>query len=542
MKASILQLRQHEVLDFACEELYETAASRGVQLAAIPNSADERWFVGTWQDCMNATALREIEAWPWQNEDRVYGDDAFTIVLTSRGTIVTGKSERATLYAVYHFCKSRWNLEWIYPGQPPVEVMKRSDLLKPGYIHEPMMNRRGFVFENIYDEDYMRAMVDWLAKNRVNELFLTFMLYDALKEMFQSELSKRGLDLTLGGHSMKFFLNPSESSSQPSKQLDYEDESWQIQVTSDIVRYCQAVPGLKRVSLWPEDTAVSEEGSASSEPFLNLYIRFTENLQKKLHEAKLHVDAEHIAYNAGLSWDMLERTERISGSSLIHTLYAYWGRDYSQGWDGYERIEEQRAKQALEGWGEITQAHYKKLTVFEYYSDHFMLSCLFPSMPERICEDMKYYRSLGIESITNLVVPYPQAGAHYSWKWAHGYNSYVFARSAWGDELDVIRGDYAHNADASNREETIKRLEQVGSKLARLSYYNVPLFPARVIDVPKGETAHKESILQLLGELEKELGAYEDSFIDAVHRSPYDLYFCHLQKTLNEIRSQWEAV
>src|SRR5690606_36340658 len=136
------------------------------------------------------------------------------------------------------------------------------------------------------------------------------------------------------------------------------------------------------------------------------------------------------------SWDMLELPGGMATSEELNTLYAYWGRDYSEPWSPDSRPEDARAFAALESWTRETNRQNRQICVFEYYSDHFMLSPLFPSLPERIHDDLTRFKSLGIDAVTNLVVPYPQAGADYSWKWAQGYNSYLFARMSWGDSYD----------------------------------------------------------------------------------------------------------
>jgi hypothetical protein len=239
---------------------------------------------------------------------------------------------------------------------------------------------------------------------------------------------------------------------------------------------------------------------------------------------------------------MLELQEGMETSEDINTLFAYWGRDYSQGWQDYERKEEQRAHLSLQSWVKETTKRNKDLTIFEYYSDHFMLSHLFPSLPGRIVEDLEYYRALGITAITNLVVPYPQADESYSWKWAQGYNSYVFSRAVWGDSYEAITKDYWNTYAKEERTTLRKAMERTGEILQRISAYNVPLFPSRIVDVQAARIEDPRPIVNILKELIIEL---ETTFpgiqsLPFTELSPVERYLAHVYKVSAELAVKWE--
>ena len=85
--------------------------------------------------------------------------------------------------------------------------------------------------------------------------------------------------------------------------------------------------------MWPEDIGIDEKNAAD---FYRTYIRFTEKLKEALDKEGLHVEVEYIVYNAGLSWNMLERENQTEASDQVDALYAYWGRDYSSSIDSSE--------------------------------------------------------------------------------------------------------------------------------------------------------------------------------------------------------------
>ncbi len=561
---NIMQVRQHPVLDFAGEEL----SSMITRYAAADKLDKKQIIIGTWQDCEEQlTATGNARQWPWSSdaEDenahtekasagnahaKVYSDDAYVIIEEDDRLILTGKSERSTLYAVYAYAKETWGLLWVYPGQEPViasqesrseptTASRQASVSSKPVIDQPLYTRRGFVYENLKDEPYLLTVVDWLAKNRVNELFMTFMLWDHLGDALLPELEKRGITLTLGGHSMKFFLPQFADQ----KQLDYTQMEWQEKVIADIVDYCRSIPILSRISLWPEDAAVSADEAAKT-PFMPIYIRFTEQLRAALLAAGLEVEVEHIAYNAGLSWDMLELRDGMQSSEQLDTLFAYWGRDYSENWSSDSREEDARAYASLQHWTRESSTRGRALCVFEYYSDHFMLSPLFPSLPVRMRDDLTRFKSLGIDGITNLVVPYPQAGADYSWKWAQGYNSYLFARLTWGDDYEAALSDYWQYAPAEERAFLQSAMDRIGKPLSRITAFNIPLFPARVFDAKQvqKQSPHAKEIVQILTDLQHDLKYVLDYLklkTDKKIRA-FELYFAHLFRVSQELAAEWE--
>ena len=180
-----------------------------------------------------------------------------------------------------------------------------------------------------------------------------------------------------------------------------ENTYLQDKVIQKIVAICLENEVITRISLWPEDIGIDEKNASG---FLPTYIRFTEKLKEALNEEGLQVEVEYIVYNAGLSWNMLERENQTEASDQVDALYAYWGRDYSSAIDSNEP-RQFRAYQTLQDWNEQTKKRGRSLTVLEYYSDHFMLSELFPPLLTRIQQDLQDYKQLNVNGVLNLIVP-----------------------------------------------------------------------------------------------------------------------------------------
>ena len=533
-----------QVLSFAGEEW---SRLRGASGAAGANSSGEVW-IGTWEQLKASQSefLDRHQCGQWQ--DKGFSDE-FIIIETEGKIVLSGKSERSTLYAVYQYAQEAWGMQWVYPETVVVEAdrgaLERQPVSDGSYLAEerkqvgahkqaeagkqageheqvgehkqagvrdqtgelvrayaPRMERRGFVFETINEPDYLAAMLDWFGKNKINEIFFTFFLWDQVGEAIAPEIAKRGIKVTLGGHSMKFFLNKgvdmlSNTADHPytaKTQLDFRDGSWQGPMIKAITDYCANVPNLARVSMWPEDIAVQ-----SSDGFLDNYLLFSENLNTSLAEAGLQVEVEHIAYNAGLAWDMLELNGN-KPSSKVDTLLAFWGRDYRYGYEDSPHESDSRAKAAIEDWAKELGLSSSRLTIFEYYSDHFMFTNLFPFLSHRIMDDIAYYEKLNVLGMVDLVVPY-RGPDSYPWKWVHNFNSYVFCRALWSDDLKQIRNDFYSFYPESERAAVRALFETIESKLAAITSWNIPLFPARAVDPEKAQ-ATEDQKLRVLADLE----------------------------------------
>lgn len=565
--SSRLRLKgNHPVLLFAGEEW-----SRLCELAE--QGAEQGWsgvWIGTWEQ-FKAEQPASLPASEWKDDG--YSDEFFILESESH-LFLAGKSERAALYAVYQWAYEEWGIHAVYPETDLVVKQDQGDgdtwasavaamdvpaaEAAGGQKHHslrwyaPRMERRGFVFETINEPDYLKDMIQWFGYQKINEMFFTFSLWDQVGDEIAEELIKRGIQVTLGGHSMKFLLDrgkdkagkttqPVEAADHPytaKEQLNFKDHEWQDRLLEDMAEYCKLVPNLARISLWPEDIA-----DRGNEGFLEDYITFTEKLRAYLWQQGMELEVEHIAYNAGLSWKMLEKGA-AEPSTEVDMLYAYWGRDYRYGYDAADSpvsASDVRAREALEGWSRAMAPTEQKLTVFEYYSDHFMLSNLFPFLPERIVGDIAYYKSLKLLGMVNLVVPY-RGEDPYPWKWAHGLNSYVFARALWTDRLEDIMNDY-YSCYAENEREAVRLLfDEIELVLPQVTSWNVPLFPARAVDPEKASAApeRKEEVLDMLRQIHSRIERVIRQSPLHPEGEPYR-YAQHLLAYTEELEQRWIA-
>lgn len=529
-------LGQGRVLRFAMDEwgrLYERAGK--------PLSV-QRLVLGTWEQLRQAEPEQSAGIAGQLKAARF--TDEYVISQRERSVYLIGVCERAALYAVYRYAELALGLRWIFPGEQPARLETAAEIDSP--LHEaPRLERRGFVFETIDDVPFMQGMVDWLAKNKINELFFTFTLWDKIGSELQELIADRGLDVALGGHSASFFLNrqAAEKAEQAAdhpymakRQLDYTDVSWQHGLIRQAADYCRAVTNLKRISLWPEDIKHQQ-----ADAFLTHYTAFTERLDEGLKRAGLQLEVEHIAYNAGLAWDMLELNGQ-EPSDRVETLYAYWGRDYRFAPDKSENASDQRAYSALKDWLSRLRPVGRKLTVFEYYSDHFMLSPLFPMLAGRIAEDVNRYAELGVHGLTNLVVPCRVDG--YSYQWNQVFNSYAFARALWKEPADEIMRQFAAFFAAVLRPHVARLYEQLEKEATVLTSWNVPLFPARAVDPLKAASYSEEDKKQVIGQLDRIIALTERYLaVEEMNASPQlKQTLVHYGSYARLMKQQWQHI
>lgn len=493
----------HETILFAVEELRRLMLQAGKKTTSHHTA---EWVnSGVQMERINLITSTEYQLLGNHDERIQIQDDGFAIIQSSNDIWIIGNEPRSVLYGVYSYVKQQFGYRFLSLDSEVISAPKRPSYAYP-FIHEPMFARRGNVIETIKDPIYIDSLIDWGVKNGQNEYFFTFFLWDDLKPYITSTLKKRGVNVTLGGHSLTYLLQDildNELTSEPKKNLSFFSEHAPLQekVISRIVEICRENEVVTRISLWPEDIGVDSKTSAD---FLSHYIRFTEKLKEALDDCKLTVEVEYIVYNAGLAWNMLER-ENTEISNQVDGLYAYWGRDYSTGIQN-EEPNQRRAFHALQDWQMQISQKSRKLTVFEYYSDHFMLSELFPPLMTRIQQDLKEYKQLGITGVLNLIVPVHQKlhdleqKSTYPWKWIHQINNYFYARMTWGESYETVMDEYFSSFDQEG--DTLKQMLVTLEELVSAhTKWNVPLFPARVVDPEK--VSHPEHTGQIVEDLRK---------------------------------------
>jgi hypothetical protein len=529
----IVYFNDHVTTLFAVEELRRLFRGAGIEAAIKRNGPP-----GPELEVINLMLEKDYNTSGWCADQLSLKNDGFAVIEDEKHVWIIGKEERSLLYGVYDFCAKKLGYSWVHLSEKRQHPSAKNTACQ----EEPLFKRRGNVIETVNDPIYINRLIDWGVKNGLNEFFFTFFLWDKIKKYVEGELAKRSMNVTLGGHSLSFLIE--EKGHQALHFL--KDIGLQDRVIKRIKDICRESPVVTRVSLWPEDVGIGKEENAA---FMPAYIAFTEKLKEAL--GKLNVQVEHIVYNAGLEWNMLERSGGTEASGEADVLYAYWGRDYSRSLH-HRGGGQARAAASLKDWRAETMKNGRSFTVLEYYSDHFMLSELFPPLLNRMKEDMDDYKKLQVDGILNLIVPChlkSERLADYPWKWIHQLNNYMFAGLSWGKEYSALAGDY-RSFLGEEHFSTLLKLEKI---IARHTVWNVPLFPARVVDPEKVKSREDgREIIRFLDEvidfLENQTPAVDDRLLAIQTKDNFGsfsteemllIYFDFLKKSAAASKCGW---
>ncbi|WP_096274321.1 alpha-glucuronidase family glycosyl hydrolase [Paucisalibacillus globulus] len=539
----IIYFSNHQTILFAVAELRRLHMKLNINLA-IQFSNKVNLLVST-----ERRIILMLEK-DFQLEKLQLASDGFYITQINEDVYIVGESERAILYGVYQYAEEQLGYRFVGLKEVVQDDFTPTDIQTK--VYNPRLKRRGTIVETIRDPQYIIQLIDWGTKNGLNEFFFTFFLWDEIGTYLYRELEKRNFNITLGGHSLSFLLGEKVQELEEGAAFFSKGSELQEYVIQQIIANCQRNPIVRRISLWPEDVGITEKDYST---FMPNYISFVEDLKEGLSTNHLDVEVEHIVYNAGLEWNMLERNMNTQPSSEVDVLYAFWGRNYGESLLTQEE-NQSRAYQALEDWKAQVDQKHTSLTVLEYYSDHFMLSELFPPLMQRIEADMKVYEDLGVEGVLNLIVPVHQKQdsleVRYAWKWVQMMNHYFYAGLSWGKDFHILSDRFFHSFGerANFYREVLRQLE---GKLASHTAYNIPLFPARVIDPEK--VTELSNVSEIVSYLDDVLGIIKeqsinldpslipiqqnDNFSSFTQEENLLFYLHHIKVTLELIRDKW---
>ena len=311
----IIYWNNHETVLFAVEELRRLMREAGYESTIDAQAAFTALNENTNRIILLTT--NEYHSLMDMKKTIKLNDDGFALIRSENDMWIIGNEPRSILYGVYMYCKKQFGYQWIDLDKETI-VNHHSATKEELYIHEPMFARRGNIIETINDPGYINSLIDWGVKNGQNEYFFTFFLWDEIKSYVTPALRKRDVQVTLGGHSLSYLLreiqkDTNENMLKQDEKLKFFAENTYLQdkVIQKIVAICLENKVITRISLWPEDIGIDEKNASG---FLPTYIRFTEKLKEALDKKALHVEVEYIVYNAGLSWNMLEREDQTEAS------------------------------------------------------------------------------------------------------------------------------------------------------------------------------------------------------------------------------------
>lgn len=428
--------------------------------------------------------------------------DAYMIGIAENGDIkLYGNNPRSLLYAVYELLNWSFGIGFFHCGIDTLPERKITAFTVTPGCQTPSFRYRGVMLEHVDEMEIARSVIDFTVKNRGNVIYTHFSDLEQCGSALIEECHLRGLEFTVGGHSVSRFAGPGcDMLYNETRQICYHDHAMTEHLYENITAYLERYPGIDRLALWPSDTRHDCPCEACAKlPFNERYIHFMEKLQQYLDTRKIPVRVEYEIYNAGLSHEMMALPREISNNpSLLDTQFAYWGRDYRYSWgDEMLNTGDRQGLSAMLDWACLCRRNpATRFTLVEYYTDFWMLSDCFPFLASLIVRDVRTLHHFGIDSMISLVVPGRQFGLSefdYPWLWIMGNNAWVFLQSLWNCavDIDLLNADYLQRyyGDQPCARMILKLLRET---LPEGTSFNVELFRLRFTDIGLQDNVREE--------------------------------------------------
>ncbi len=419
-------------------------------------------------------------------------EDSFEIAWAGSDVLILGSNPRSVLFGVYTLLEKN-GVRFFHLGEENYPEPKETIEI-PVMESKAAFKVRGFMLEHGDSCEVGSLLIDFIAKNRGNSVYVHFTDIEITGDTLIKEAKKRGMEFTVGGHSCTRFLNDGGTAANQQYgerfQLCYNDPAVIKELCENIAAYLKANPGIDRLSLWPSDSKFDCECPECAKSAFNFrYVRFMEQLQEYLTAHNIPTQVEHIAYNAGLHEGMMDLPDFAPGESEgTDTLFAYWGRDYREGFGEVSRDCDKAGRECIEKWTKYrTGQPGREFRMLEYYNDFWMQTTVFPFLAPVIARDTEWFLKTGVTGVLSLIVPgrkTEMSGTDYPWEWIMGVNSCAMCQALWDGSLDpkAFADDYINNyCDGNPAAREIYNL--IETALPELTRFNVPLFRLRFTDI-----------------------------------------------------------
>ncbi|MFB6219014.1 MAG: DUF4838 domain-containing protein [Halobacteriaceae archaeon] len=367
--------------------------------------------------------------------------DAFAIETTGDALACAGTTHRGILYGVYAFLESQGvrffapDYEF-YEGHHEHVPAAGTVTADAGAVEAPDWAYRSKLLGGgvSHDADSLAALVDWMAKARLNIFFcrtevrtpggLLLNGWDMWREDLRPELEKRGLRVATGGHGFDTFLSPEDHPEWYDGEhnvFDVADDDAVGAYVEGVLDYLRERPEIDIFWAWPPDGAEwPPEAVESYGSPVNAYARVVNRLAAAVDaELDRAVEIEAIAYYSNL-WP--PDTEYMYDDDVVVDLAAY-DRSYADPIDAPG--ENEYYADAFRAWRAAFDGPLRAHEYYRKYSWHSLPVVL----PELLAADLAAYRELGVDGILS----YPEAADWLTYELTH----LLEAAMAWDTDLDV---------------------------------------------------------------------------------------------------------
>lgn len=440
----------------AAEELRRClglATAVEARLSLVPAGSGLTFYVGTVEEPSRLTAYpasRLRARTPALVEDGVYlGSDG-------RNVVLLGKGPRGALNAVYCFLEDRLGFHWPEPSQEYVPSSPPQQLGSFELVHNPAFAYRGIAIHGRCGAQWFAAIVDWLAKNRMNGFQVFPDHYEQLRSAavvsptagssvpttVLAEILKRGLYPNIGGHSREFYFpahkyfptHPEwfalvQGKRSRDTQLCYSDLTSVPEYAANVVSYLRTRPEIGMASLWPSDGyGFCECEKCKAGHVTDTLLNYVNAVTAEVTKLCPGIETEFLSY---IHYVVPPKDVRPL-PQVVPTYCEYWSRSQ------FHPITDDRSGNAtcrkqMEAW----IAASRQVTLFSYYGDDCIKRFIYNPLIDMIRTDVQYYRSIGLAG-NFVLLTNPE-----SW-WSHAPHLYAYTRFAWNPDLPLaaVQQDY----------------------------------------------------------------------------------------------------
>ena len=392
------------------------------------------------------------------------GEDAYVMRNDGARICLAGNSTRATLYAVYHFLEKYLGCGWCVPGDDAVPTTSTIWL---NAFHDvcgpPAFSIRQLILFP-YGEELLvlnnLPHTDWLTKNRLNWAHPApnapyVWGHSRSRAIFTPEVLKRGLYLQVGGHTFNTWLPDDRYAEEHPEYYALQEEGTRAcdgshkaglcighpdvveAVAENILKWLDVNPEVNAVDLWHNDSHTycrcdrctpAGLGEAESKiAYTRTYIAFANKVAARVAKRYPDVLVNLLAYFHTMVCP--PDAERLSDNVLVGLcLFPRPGQRTMRPIETSDQHRDVQFRAQLATWPEVAERFY----VYEYYTVGEQYKMW--SMVSMMCEDLRYFRKLGIDGIS-------------SDQWGPGWyplNMYAYGKLTWNPDLtpDEIIEDF----------------------------------------------------------------------------------------------------
>lgn len=316
--------------------------------------------------------------------------DGFIIRDIGENIIIIGKTPRATLYGVYRYLEML-GVRWYFPGKENEFVPRKHEvyLRNINLKESPEFNHRGVVI--YFSGNEIDNWIDFAAKTKLNAIHIHS---DEGLDKISGLLAERGIEFNVRRH---FF-----GDTYSSKNKTNLEESKSL-----LVNYISKMPKeINEFFLWPADVKLKMFDTAEELTMPDVVLMFTNEMAEAIQTVRPKSKMSFLAY-----WSTWGVPKKVTPSDKVFLEIAPMFRCFSHAVDDRScAINSGEVFPVFEGLSKIfnmSESH-----ILEYWLDASLfgrgkfngLNGRLPQFGETIKQDLKYYRSKGIQNISTFAV------------------------------------------------------------------------------------------------------------------------------------------